>query len=557
MLRRDWNHRLLLIAASLALLGAAALVMTLQHDAERRQREQTVQILTQLCWQTGRLVRQGLRDNFGTAVSDTIEGIGHPELMRYELPRIATYFNSGQRDLYVGRFFLWSRRMHPPREGEVLFYRSGEEREGEIAADTTIVGDDERVLGALYRSPGLGRLIWSRAADLIRFKRSFAVVDERFDDRQVQLLIHYLWSDAQRENLAVIIGYTVDFARLRNGRMQVMVKQALAGVSEPASRDLDVTILDDAGHFVVGVPPLPGVPSASVPLEMMFMARAMEPFRVSGPATPPWTIVVSARTPVAAAVGSSYWMFAFVVLLILIGLAFAVALDRQTRRLAEMQSEFIAHVSHQLKTPLALLSGAAETLGRARVTSPAKIREYTGIVHAQTSRLSALVEQAIIFSAVDVDGAGLHFEVVDVAGLVRDAVDGFKSGIPKETPVRFSAEDRVPLVKGDPSALEQVVWNLFENAMKYGREGNTIDVEVTADERHVVIVVRDQGEGISSNDLPRIFDRFYRGQTSLQRRGFGLGLAYVQKVVMAHRGHVAVRSEPGRGAEFRVYLPAA
>lgn len=222
-----------------------------------------------------------------------------------------------------------------------------------------------------------------------------------------------------------------------------------------------------------------------------------------------------------------------------------------------MQSEFVAHVSHQLKTPLALLSGAAETLGRGRVTSPEKVREYASMVHAQASRLTALVEQAIVFSAVEVQGAGLRFEVVEVTGLVRDVVDAFKRGVPEELVVHFSAEAQVPLVKADPSALEQVAWNLFENALKYGHDDNVIDVSVSANNGQVIITVRDRGAGIRSDDLPRVFDQFYRGQTGQQRRGFGLGLAYVQKVIVAHGGHISVNSEPGKGAEFRVYLPAA
>src|SRR6185503_325622 len=147
-----------------------------------------------------------------------------------------------------------------------------------------------------------------------------------------------------------------------------------------------------------------------------------------------------------------------------------------------------------LKTPLALLSGAAETLGRGRVSSPDKIREYAGMVHAQATRLSSLVEQAIIFTTVET--AGLRFEVVDVTGLVRDVVDAFKRGIPETLVVTFTADADVPLVKGDPSALEQVVWNLLENAMKYSRGDNVIEVAVSAHILDAGIEVPDSGEGI-------------------------------------------------------------
>src|ERR671914_2974320 len=131
MTRQQWIQRLLLISASLALLAAAALVMTLQRQAEMRQQAQTNQIMEQLCWQSARVIRQRLHEQFAAAVSDTIEGIGHPEMMRYELPRIATYFNDGRRHFYVDRYFLWSRQMSPPPADQVLFYQSADSEGGE------------------------------------------------------------------------------------------------------------------------------------------------------------------------------------------------------------------------------------------------------------------------------------------------------------------------------------------------------------------------------------------------------------------------------------------
>jgi signal transduction histidine kinase len=130
--------------------------------------------------------------------------------------------------------------------------------------------------------------------------------------------------------------------------------------------------------------------------------------------------------------------------------------------------------------------------------------------------------------------------------------------VARNLPVAFTAETGVPFVKADPAALEQVVWNLLENAVKYGKEENAISVSVAANNGHAVLAIRDTGQGIASEDLPRIFDRFYRSpRHARQQRGFGLGLAYVQKVVTAHGGHIAVNSAAGHGAEFRVHLPAA
>ena len=554
MHRQKWIQRLLLGVASLALLAAAALVLTLQRDAEARQQAQTAKFLEQLCWQSARVMRQRLHDQFQMAVSETIEGIGHPEMIRYDLPRIASYFNAGRKDIYIDRFFVWSRRMKSPPADQVMFYRPyGEAGKGDDEGELeSPIAKDGHILGSLERAPILGRLIWTRAQEFLPQKRSFAVVDERFEGRQVQLLIHYLWNDEQREQLGMIIGYTVDFNRLRSEGLPAMVNSAAVGVIDANYPWLQVSINDDAGGIVLGRAAPTDHPSATLPLEMMFMSREMAPFRVPGTKMPTWSITVAADLAGAEAAESG-WLFASVALLIFVGLICAMVLDRQRQRLANMQSDFVTHVSHQLKTPLALLMGASETLGRGRVNSPDKIREYAGIVHAQAERLTSLVEQVIIFSTAET--AGLHFEVVDVSGLVRDVVDAFDRGLPGALIVKFSAEPTLPPVKADASALENVIWNLLENAMKYGGDENVISVEVGVQGGQIVIIVRDRGEGIRPADVPRVFDQFYRGQTPRQRRGFGLGLAYVQKVVVAHGGHVSVKSRVGIGSEFWISLP--
>lgn len=555
-MRPNLVHRFLLASAALALVGAAILVILLQRNSTRRRQAQTAEIVQQLCLQTGMRIRHELRDSFGAAVSDTIEGIGHPELLAFDLPRVAEYFESGHAHPYVDRFFIWSVRMDPRPQGEVVFYRrAGEPKE---EGDIPIFGSEGKAYGALYSSPSLGRVIWSHALALSTLKRSFTVVEERVDGRPYQFMIHVVFGDDRRSDFKVVVGFTVDFTRVRKQLFRDMLQPVPLEIAQAKRLDAAITILDDTGEAVFGEIPPPNVPSASVPLEMLFLPISFRPFMATAPETPVWTLIVSAASPVVADIAGGYWLFGSVVFLILVGLLCAVTLDRQSVRFAERQSEFVAHVSHQLKTPLALLSGAAETLGRGRLASPEKIQEYAGIVHVQCARLSALVEQAIVFSVVDGKGTGLRFEVVDISGLVHDVVEAFSRGTPEELEVHFSADEGVPFVKADTLALEHVVWNLLENAVKYGGKDNSIRVSVGSNSREAVVTIRDRGQGIASDEMSHIFDSFYRSpRQARQRRGFGLGLAYVQKVVVAHGGRIRVNSELAVGSEFRVYLPAA
>jgi signal transduction histidine kinase len=410
----------------------------------------------------------------------------------------------------------------------------------------------------LYRSTDLGRAIWNQAIRLYPLKRSFAIVEDQVDGVPYQFMIHFIWEDESRHRFVTLIGYMVDVARVRRQLFADMFRSSRFALPEAERFDLAISIQDEKGQPVFGDPPPATVPSASVPLDMLFMANSLRPWLATEVPIGRWQVTVSAPTPITAGSSGVYWLFGAVVFLIMIGLVCAITLDRQSRRLSAMQSEFVANVSHQLKTPLALLQGAAETLGRARVSSPDKIKEYAGIVHAQADRLSTLVEQAIVFSVVDGKGTGLHFEIVDISGLVRDVVERFRNGVPRDLLLEFDAAPGVPFVKADPLAMEQVVWNLLENAVKYGKEQNSIRVSVAANNGHAVLAVRDKGLGIAPDDLPKIFDRFYRSpRNARQHRGFGLGLAYVQKVVTAHGGHISVNSEAGQGAEFLVHIPAA
>lgn len=554
MVRADRYHRLLLIIASLALLAAAGLVIQLQRQSTERREQQTRLVVDQLCRQTALGVAQRLASVFGAAVWETIEGIGHPDLRRWDLPRIARYFEAGTHT-YVHRYFLWSRAIDSRFRDEVLFYRNARET-GPTIID---ISDGDGSHGGLYSDRPAGVTILSLANRFEGFKRSFTVVEETLHGRPHQIVIHYLWDDDSRHEVFAIIGYTIDLTEVRHSLFPKLIATRALSLTGTDEVQPQLTVQDSEGNLVFGGIPDRDTPSTTTDFDLLFFpSNGLRPWLAAEPPGARWHLTVSAPLPAGDSATAGYWLFGAVVFLILIGLMCAVTLDRRSRHLSQMQSEFVANVSHQLKTPLALLSGAAETLEEGRIHTPDKLQEYSGIVRTQAARLSALVDQTILCSIADGGVGGLQFELTDVVMIVRGAVEEFRAGVPSTIEITFSAAGSVPLVRADPAALEQVVWNFLENALKYGdQEHNRIDVSVSAEGRHVVIAVRDRGDGIDASDLPRVFDRFYRGRNGHRPRGFGLGLAYAQKVVKAHRGRVAVESEIGRGSEFRVIIPAA
>jgi signal transduction histidine kinase len=220
-----------------------------------------------------------------------------------------------------------------------------------------------------------------------------------------------------------------------------------------------------------------------------------------------------------------------------------------------MQIDFVAHVSHQLKTPLSLLSAATETLQMDRIRSSEKLAGYLDTIHAEAARLTALVSRVLEFSRVQ-DGRSYEFEPVDLGALVGETVDAFAHALAgRQVTFDVRQAEPAPYVLADPAALEQVIANLLDNAVKYSGGGKPVVVSVRVGRQSAIVEVTDRGPGISADDRARVFDRFYRAPSASQTPGFGLGLSIARELVQAQGGRIDVSSQPGEGSTFSVTLP--
>lgn len=231
----------------------------------------------------------------------------------------------------------------------------------------------------------------------------------------------------------------------------------------------------------------------------------------------------------------------------------------ELRRLESMRRDFVANVSHELRTPVAAVRAAAETLLIGALQKPETAEEFVNIIDRHAERLHRLVEDLLELSRVESKGFKLALTPLDLAAETRRAVELTALAAERRGSTLRAEIPAVPRVMADRKSLEQVLVNLLDNAIKYSGEGATVTVRAEARGDRVRLTVRDSGPGIEARHLPRLFERFYRVDTSRSRAegGTGLGLAIVKHLGEAMGAAVSVESVVGAGSSFHVDLAAA
>jgi two-component system phosphate regulon sensor histidine kinase PhoR len=230
------------------------------------------------------------------------------------------------------------------------------------------------------------------------------------------------------------------------------------------------------------------------------------------------------------------------------------------RRLENIRREFVANVSHELKTPITSIKGFVETLLDGAINDPEEANRFLQIVAKHADRLNAIIDDLLTLSRLEQgDKEEMEMQRAGLAGLMNSSVEvcAHRAKL-KNISIKIECPDDLS-ASVNPPLIEQALINLIGNAVKYSQEGKTVTVRAIEDPDGVTLSVSDQGYGIASEHLERLFERFYRVDKgrSRQEGGTGLGLAIVKHIAQAHGGAVSVDSRFGEGSTFSIFLPKA
>lgn len=454
---------------------------------------------------------------------------------------------------FIDEFWIWSENSATRANTWFVFDRASlNERPDDLARRFRPSPERERQFMERLRELGIER----RA--IVAFP---ATIDGRLKYVQVQLR----FTQPARARVTSFLGFSVDAERLRSVHLPALIEGRLASIQQPTGfPSLHATLLDHQGRPVHErlSPADTFVDERSFPLvffdrELLEYAAPYEQQRET------WRLrtTYGAQTiPEIVSASTRPQMVLMVVLALAMGSGVFLAAGAAARevRLAELKSNFVASVSHDLKTPLALIQLFAETLELGRVRTPERANEYYRIINGEARKLTRLIENILDFSRMEAGLRPFRMAPTDIGELTSRVLQKMESQFSQsQFRVRTDVEPGLPCVMADANAAEQALENLLGNALKYSGQSRDIAVSVARRGHHVCVSVADRGVGIPRREQKRIFRKFYRVASELGggAQGCGLGLAIVDHTMRGHGGFVGVDSEPDLGSTFTLHFP--
>ena len=229
-------------------------------------------------------------------------------------------------------------------------------------------------------------------------------------------------------------------------------------------------------------------------------------------------------------------------------------MSAEIAKMEKIKNDFISSVSHELRTPLTAIGGWAETI-ESDLDDKETATSGLEIIKKETRRLSQMVEELLDFSRIESGALKLQTELFDLRGELYDAVFTYNGMLRQNgLEIKYSEPDEPIMVVGDRNRLKQVFLNIIDNAGKYGKDGDTVEISISKEGANAVVRITDNGVGIPESELPFVKEKFYRG--SAKGRGAGIGLAVCSEIIALHEGSLDIDSVYGEGTEVTITIPA-
>jgi signal transduction histidine kinase len=453
---------------------------------------------------------------------------------------------------YIESFFIWRRAAHA---GDLVVYNRSER----LPPWDDVSGSADLYPIVIRSNPQnaltLVSAVLSESADDGRF----AAVDGQFKGTAYQLVAQRLYDDRQR--LAAVVGFTVNMDWVRANYFGNLVEQ-VQRLGGDASMRLEIVDANDRVLAHAG-PDASGriLASRSFPLLFSEHVRALS----AGDSGDQWPVYVAhvdigrdaALTAARRGAVRTLGFLAVGTTAALAALFVTLRASRAAAALALRQAEFVSAVSHEMKTPLSMITLTGDSLANGRCSTPAAIREYGRLLAAESRQLGLLIDNVLCYARLS-DEDGRRFDTIDLSELVCESIDRFRlqcEAIGCSVSVDASG---VLFVKGDRRMLRDLFDNLIDNALKYGGDAGDVIVRISSSGERAVVEISDVGPGIPAKELELVFEKFRRGsKTEHKYRGSGLGLTIARRLADLHQGHIELRSIEGRGTTVRVDLPLA
>jgi two-component system phosphate regulon sensor histidine kinase PhoR len=456
---------------------------------------------------------------------------------------------------YPESFFAWRGPATPPT---VVFLNRSDRRPAWMPG----AAGPNRFPVIVEYDPAVAGLLMRRIQRDTAGRRRFSVFEILLGGTRYQVVARLLYRDALREHLEGVFGFTVNLDWVRRFYFPDVSRQ-VARIGGGGT-GLVLAVLDERGERVAGTSagalkepttrrtfPLfffdPGVVALEAPMDL---GRGQWVAMAAAGADPTLGEALrgSNQTLVVAGIAA---------VILALGLLLTARATRASARLTEMRSEFVQTVTHELKTPIASIRAAGDTMARGRVSSPQALKEYAQLVVQESKRLARLVDNLLAYARITDVTEAYTFEPIELGALVDDVLEGFRATITQAGfAVRVDIAGDLPAVRADRTSCTLLLDNLVDNAVRYSKGEKWLAISATAVGGTVVAEVSDHGMGIPPGEIAQVTRRFFRGRGT-GTGGSGLGLAIADRIARDHGGQLAIESVVGVGTTVSLTLPAA